>query len=964
MFLLGEVGAGLPSAGAESTSGRAVQIRLPVRRDTIVSAARGERDANLGGSQRLKTKGIVELSLFDINVERLRGALLESPVLHVRGASDDPQRRVTVSTVAAEWTEGTSTGYRAAPGSASFNWAAQGTRRWAYPGSDVTAVINGRGHTLWAFADATPRDRDGWQRIAIDPRVLAARVAGISGGFALTDDVGSEYERVAGEFRYHVFPNRFLWSREGEADSAPFLTVGIAGADREAPESVRLTPASERRRRDLRPGETAVVIRTPADRGGAGTLGFDLRFARRPPFEWQTAEEVPRYLIPIAHEDGEPVEVTLRDLDLEPGSIVEVGARAVDAAGNRGPISFTSVEVRGELASLELAAAPDGAVPRVNTLVGSGPVLAGYEVAVVDPLDKLHPVTGEMIPARDPDYRRRNHLWDATARTVRLAAARNEFTAFQVVVGEGSGRLEAEVRFDAESRACAVTAELLRYVAIPSERGALPDPLVPIESSVASNQTPEARSRSLLVDLYVPHDCPPGSYAAVLELAVGTESVELAVELEVWSFTLPDYLSFIPQMNSYGLPPPPGDLDYYRLAHRHRTCLNMVPYSWRGEVFRGYRPGTPGRDAWREWDERFGPLLDGSAFADLPRSGVPVDAFYLPLNENWPAAIEDGFGGGYWAERALSESYRERFVAGVERFAEHLFARGWDDTFFEFYLNNKLYHRREGWSRSSAYWVFDEPINTQDFWALRWYGKAFHEGVARAAAGHPAGRAKLAFRADISRPEWQRDLLDGLLDVNVVGIGFAPYLRAVMERRDEYGELVYNYGTSNRVESPNVQPAAWVLWAWSVGADGVLPWKTVGKESSWRKASPLALFYPGRERDRGPRPSIRLKAYRRGQQDVEYLTLLAAATGQPRWRVGELVRAWAGLEAVASQSGSQDAGRLDFAGADPVDLWRLRIRVGKTLDRLAPEPERRLVELRTPVRDPRALTDPPVLAPP
>ena len=41
--------------------------------------------------------------------------------------------------------------------------------------------------------------------------------------------------------------------------------------------------------------------------------------------------------------------------------------------------------------------------------------------------------------------------------------------------------------------------------------------------------------------------------------------------------------------------------------------------------------------------------------------------------------------------------------------------------------------------------------------ALRYFGAAFHEGVRLAGPGC----AKLVFRCDISRPEWQRDALDG-----------------------------------------------------------------------------------------------------------------------------------------------------------------------------------------------------------
>ena len=70
----------------------------------------------------------------------------------------------------------------------------------------------------------------------------------------------------------------------------------------------------------------------------------------------------------------------------------------------------------------------------------------------------------------------------------------------------------------------------------------------------------------------------------------------------------------------------------------------------------------------------------------------------------------------------------------------------------------------------------------------------------------------------------------------------------------------------------------------------MLPWQTVGNGDSWKKADELSLFYPGRDAKEGPVPSIRLKAYRRGQQDVEYLTLLAQVKGEPRWAVGESVR--------------------------------------------------------------------------
>ncbi len=77
----------------------------------------------------------------------------------------------------------------------------------------------------------------------------------------------------------------------------------------------------------------------------------------------------------------------------------------------------------------------------------------------------------------------------------------------------------------------------------------------------------------------------------------------------------------------------------------------------------------------------------------------------------------------------------------------------------------------------SAPWILDEPVNTQDFWALRRFGIEFWRGV----AAHPG--AHFAFRADISRPEWQRDLLDGVTSVEVVSGALRTYHDRVLEPR-------------------------------------------------------------------------------------------------------------------------------------------------------------------------------------
>lgn len=71
-------------------------------------------------------------------------------------------------------------------------------------------------------------------------------------------------------------------------------------------------------------------------------------------------------------------------------------------------------------------------------------------------------------------------------------------------------------------------------------------------------------------------------------------------------------------MNGYGLPA--DERGYYRVGHLHRTVVNIVPYSQRGDLTPGWSPTLSGRTLdWTAFDRRFGPYLDGSAFADLPR---------------------------------------------------------------------------------------------------------------------------------------------------------------------------------------------------------------------------------------------------------------------------------------------------------------------------------------------------------
>ena len=87
-----------------------------------------------------------------------------------------------------------------------------------------------------------------------------------------------------------------------------------------------------------------------------------------------------------------------------------------------------------------------------------------------------------------------------------------------------------------------------------------------------------------------------------------------------------------------------------------------------------------------------------------------------------------------------------------------------------------------------------------------------------------------------------------------------------IDRAESLGQFLTTYGGSNPVEANNTYNAAWCIDAWTLGANGVIPWQTVGRDSSWKQGETTCVLYPGGPAgSKEPIPSIRLKAYLRGQ---------------------------------------------------------------------------------------------------
>ena len=972
------------------SSVEAETLRFQAVRDLYVSSASGEEEGNNGASPRLKVKGYQEFSLLDFDVASLRGRRIKEAKIGVKLSSEERLHQVTVGSIVAPWREGDGTSYTKTAGASSFRWRETPNVPWSdalgrdvY--SDITSVTFGEGGSFWACGEAF-EPADGWQTIPIDPRLVAARAAGISTGFVFFDDVGTELIRRGADgedVEIRLFPNRFFYSRDQNNASAPYLEVVVEEEVNDAgPPSAPVELAA---RTDGLPWGEVEISWTASKATSSRLIGFQARI---------DGVDVPQTLIPAPKINGystssERYIARLSNLELKPGKTKKLELVAVDELGERSLPATLRFDVSDDKTSdwndLIAVKKPSAAEKKTSAKCkrisdsneknvrdknASLPTLAGSKIAVLNEFDKTTE-TGEAIPARPENYTTSTAIWNARERRIDLAAARGEFVGFQLAFEGDARKVRGEIRWSktttgdekktsddvvATKKSAEPTPQLkrknddaapqtafYRLARVETPRGKIGDPAIPLERL---ETTVNAGRDAVYCEIYVPKDAVAGERRGTLRLTSNGETLDLKINLTIWNFCIPNELSFLPEMNCYSLPA--NEIEYYKLAQLHRTYINRVPYSHRGTVGDGLAPkydaATRSFD-WRDWDRRFGALFDGSAFADSPRGATPIEAFYLPFFENFPANIFEEYDETVRPiEAGFSEDYKKSLRAALTDAAEHFAELGWNDSRFLFYLNNKMDYKRNGWSRASSPWLLDEPASFQDFTALRFFASQLRQaledaelatnknGTRKTKNGFSKARSIL-FRADISRPQWSRDSLDGLLDVNVVaGDVFRRYNYRVLERRDRFGELVYAYGTTVAPELNGWQPVAWALDAWSLGADGIVPWQTIGNDESWKKGDELSLFYPATEESGGKVvASIRLKAYRRGQQDVEYLTALCNATGRPRWDVAPALRKRLTLEARSTFRYAEDAGTQDYPDFSSDEWERMRREIGAFL---------------------------------
>lgn len=928
---------------------KADEVKLRCIADTNVSSYESEQEFNYGGSTRLRLKGIQMLALLRFDTAPVRNWNIQKATLFLRYAGADRKlRTLGFSTISAPWEEGTGAGEKK-PGEVCFAWRNQGKTRWAGPNTDFTDVSFTAGHTLAAYADLKDAG-DGWFAVPVEPRLVQAMIAEVSYGLAVTDEKGQ------------TAANNDVYSRE-QSNSAPYLVVEGQPSPRLLPSPVQnLKAAPDTMGVDFEHGAVRLSFTSPP-----GAFAYEISYrlpGRADPMN------VPRYAIPFASPGkmqfmqitGLPPNTPLQEIQVIPIGLNGNSGAPTALNGVSSPARFRPAPLKAALATAQAAQEP--------------PVLQGSLRAWAYPdTEKAHPVSGNLLEevglkgyagAPSGNYRRGNAVWDG--RTIRLNAARNEFVGFHLLLEAAKGALKS-VQIQMPEQFVSTAGQnsanwkpaftLFRdwYV---RDGEWFPEVCLPLQKTFdipsADNGVPGQRNQSVFAELLTPRDTPPGVYRANCTVsAEGVAPFSIPIEITVNGLTLPDTLGFDISLNTYGTVGGPFGLDdrtpeyraleieYHRMAHRHRATLVPLGYSHSGTITSNYAPPVQGEGAaahvtdWTAWDRQFGPYLDGSAFADMPRKGVPVTHLYLPFHEAWPADIRQHYHyeqtvQEYPAliaehamkappiEQAMDKELGEAFTAVVRQFAQHFKEKGWNRTQFQFYQNDKYYYKdpKQG-GRGTSWWLLDEPNHRDDWLALAYFARLFRAGM------KDFPDVPMVHREDISRPQWQRDYLDGLVDVMVVSGEIYEKGPRLREMQSEFPVRFWNYGSANPVHDSNLTEEGWAVRAWLAGADAIVPWQSVGGDENYTRAEETALLLPGKRFGiGGPIASLRLKALRRAQQDAEYLILLSKAKGWDRDQTAAAIAGLVKLKATFNQNDADDAGRYRFGALRADDFSALR----------------------------------------
>lgn len=962
--------------------------------DDGFSAISSEVEQNFGARSNRRIKGHQDMLTLKFDLSAYAGQTVTEAELHLCRTNTDTVTSLAVSTFNTDWTEGSGNGDRTV-GAPCYRWRitpasssvyTTEANEWTYAGSDITTAAFGNFGSLTSYgfqANDTYKSYTvagaNWIAMKVDPAVIHALMV-------------DQYGLTATDARWHSGssgPNPSVWTQDQNNSVRPRLYLKFAATtDTVAPGGVADLTAAD----GLSNGKVVLHFDAPTDPQADKAFGYTIRYSTSNDFA--AATNLARWRIPRPLLPGAGQKVLLEGLT--PGQTYYFFVQAYDAVGNGSVVASTSLAPTAVSAVTLMDggfATPDPAGKTVLTVPN---VLRWWAASEVT---RINPVTGNRFEdgyagTGSDNYKKANVVWDAGTNTISLLSARNEIVGAQLIVEKLTAGALNNVSVSASNLTGpggyvingANCVELFQMFYLPSGEYYYADPAIPLIAGVGtsfnipdSNRNPSGNNQAVWVDVYVPKDAPSGDYPGTLTVTAAqlVSPVTVNVAIHVSPVMIPDYPTFLVDLNGYGNPWNWGantaqtdriTLGYFQTTHKHRVVPNTLPYGWNGNVQVDRVPDTMSGSgaslhatSWTTFDRRYGPLFDGSAFSSTnatrayygPGANTPITHFYSTFFESWPINMLDatygfdalGLGGTYWYNLKLSnlynffltlpdvwdaytEGYKQAFRNVTADWVLHADAKGWTQTAFQTYHNHKY-----SYAGCAVFWVMEENDGADDFRADGFYHQLWRDGYAQ--ANRP--NVKWDFRIDISdRYGMNYGQLDNRINWWCLGSGAANSYWPQIQYRNYFlqpdkQEDWMTYSDSPSATGSGLDSLRISLRRWSQGYKGYLPYWENFSNTSWTGfGNPAATIYSGKV---GGLPglatsyegcflSMRVKQMRQAEQVVELLNLWADTNGMNRERVRDSVFAKYGTSAA-------DYG---FGTVDDLKLYRMRADLLKQLE--------------------------------
>ena len=495
----------------------------------------------------------------------------------------------------------------------------------------------------------------------------------------------------------------------------------------------------------------------------------------------------------------------------------------------------------------------------------------------------------------------RHVLREAPAGTTaapRLAAARNEWESFQVLLR--SEEPVAGIRLEAGNLVgpggallSAQDARLYRQHQLRLDDGTYrndqfkpgwyPDPLIPFRHPVTREpltggrfvaipfDLPANETHGFWVDVYVPSDAKPGVYRGVYRLtAAGGKAAKIPVTLQVWDFALPRVSTLQTALGS-----PAGRMrGYYR--QRAKEGKEKEPADWDAiesqcaELLSRHRiNATPPEGTLR-------PVAGADGTYRIP--DAQIEALRQFVDRYHVNALPTPRPTGIVKDPVREQAKLNAWLAAWDDAAARLDRPG--VTFFTY--------------------LRDEPNDKEAYEFVQTWGRAIR-------------KAKSALKVMVVEQTWTKKDAGGANSdwgdlygaVDIWCPLFSLFRPESAAKRQALGETIWTYtALCQREPTPwwhidfpllNYRVPTWIAWRYRIR--GLLYWGGMsywrGVEDPWTdpksldrrkgRKDPLyngegMLVYPGRAAGyEGIAPSLRLKALRDGIEDYEYLAILERA---------------------------------------------------------------------------------------